>query len=204
LHDAVPREVMERWKAELGWLDTTQADDPKAIELRRRIDRYDDTGHGRCWLRRSEIASVVEGALLHFDGQRYRLLSWCVMPNHVHVLIDTAGGHPLSEIVHSWKSFTAKEANRLLGRTGEFWMPDYYDRFIRDARHLAAEVAYIEGNPVNAGLVKSAAEWLWSSAARNAEERPGRPRSQEDERPGRPRSQDGRPGRPRSQGAQPR
>jgi REP element-mobilizing transposase RayT len=73
---------------------------------------------------------------LHFDGQRYRLLAWVVMPNHVHVLIETMTGHTLAAVLHSWKSYTAKEANRLLGRTGDFWQPEYFDRFIRDDRHF--------------------------------------------------------------------
>jgi putative DNA methylase len=59
----------------------------REIELRRRIEEYLDAGHGACWLRRPEIAALVEGALRYFDGQRYRLLAWCVMPNHVHTLI---------------------------------------------------------------------------------------------------------------------
>ena len=96
------------------------------MELRRRLDRYEDAGHGECWLRRDEIAALVENALLHFDGQRYRLLAWSVMPNHVHVLCECLEGHPLSVIIHSWKFFTSKEANRLLGRSGTFWMEDYF------------------------------------------------------------------------------
>lgn len=102
------------------------------------------------------MATLVENSLLHFDGDRYRLLAWCIMPNHVHVLIETitinglpgsagipAGKtsqhspHSLSKIIHSWKSFTATEANRILGRTGPFWFREYHDRYIRDEKHLA-------------------------------------------------------------------
>ncbi|HZY42050.1 MAG TPA: transposase, partial [Anaerolineae bacterium] len=67
-------------------------------------------------------------------------------------------------VLHSWKSFTAQQANRLLNRTGEFWAREYYDRFIRDERHFAQTVTYIEQNPVKAGLVESAEAWPFSSA----------------------------------------
>jgi putative transposase len=107
----------------------------------------------------------VQTALLYFDGQHYRLIAWCIMPNHVHVLIETWPGYPLDKVLHSWKSFTALQANRLLDRTGEFWAREYYDRFIRDERHFAQTVAYIEQNPMKAGLVESAETWPFSSAA---------------------------------------
>ncbi len=142
----------------------TAASDAKVIELRQRIANYEDAGHGECLLKHEAAARIVQNALLHFDGQRYRLLAWCVMPNHVHVLIETLPGHPLSDVVHSWKSYTSKEINRLLNRSGRLWMPDYFDRFIRDEEHLAAEVEYIESNPVKAGLVQRPDQWPFSSA----------------------------------------
>lgn len=74
------------------------------------------------------------------------------MPNHVHALAEINPGYRLDRIVHSWKSYTAKEANRLLTRSGSFWAPEYFDRFMRDDEHLYSTVAYIEGNPVKAGL----------------------------------------------------
>jgi Adenine-specific DNA methylase containing a Zn-ribbon len=86
------------------------------------------------------------------------------MPNHVHVLIETLPGYPLGDVVRSWKTFTAREANQLLDRTGSFWMVDYFDRFVRDERHLAAVRAYIRENPVKAGLCATAEEWRWGSA----------------------------------------
>ena len=91
------------------------------------------------------------------------------MPNHVHALIETKAGFPLEGVVHSWKSYTAKQINKILGRRGQVWEEDYFDRYIRDQKHLANEIDYIEQNPVKAGLVDKASEWPWSSAARNAE-----------------------------------
>ena len=115
-------------------------------------------------LRDPAIAATVQNALLHFDGERYRLSAWVIMPNHVHVLIEQIRGFPPGGIVHAWKSFTAKQANRLLGRTGAFWAPDYFDRYIRDQAHFDAAVYYVHENPVKAGLIARAEEWRWSSA----------------------------------------
>ena len=129
----------------------------------RRIDEELDAGRGACWLRRADIAEVVQDTLLHFDGERYRLLAWCIMPNHVHVVIEILN-HSLSDIVRSWKSFSARQANMMLGKSGAFWHADYFDRYMRDDKHLETTVSYVEQNPVKAGLVEEAHEWLWSSA----------------------------------------
>ena len=134
------------------------------VEKRKRIEALLDSGYGACWLKQPEIAGIVENSLLHGDGQAYRLLAWCVMPNHVHGLIETCDGSPLSGVLHSWKSFTAKAINLYLNHSGTVWMPDYFDRYIRDDHHLAATIAYIHANPVKAGLVKNEGEWLYSSA----------------------------------------
>ena len=130
------------------------------------FDAVLDAGHGSRDLARPEIASLVQTALIGFDGARYRLGAWCVMPNHVHVLVVIKPGYALDRIVHSWKSYTAKEANRVLGRVGRFWAPEYFDRFMRDDEHLASTAAYIEGNPVKAGLCESVGDWRFSSAGR--------------------------------------
>jgi len=79
-------------------------------------------------------------------------------------MIEILPGHPLEKVLHSWKSFTSKEANRILNREGSFWQREYHDRFIRDGDHFRWACFYIEGNPVKAGLVKEAEEWRWSSA----------------------------------------
>jgi REP element-mobilizing transposase RayT len=168
LHDAVPEAVIDRWKQELHWRQELPQDDPKVAALRNRIVLYEDSGHGACWLRDERIATLVENALFHFDGERYRLIAWCIMPNHVHVLIETFSGYPLDKVLHSWKSYTAQEANKLLGRTDDFWARDYYDRYMRDDRHFAQTVTYIEQNPVKAGLVHQTIDWRFSSAAHKA------------------------------------
>ena len=119
--------------------------------LRKRIERYADSGYGACYLSDPAVAQLVQDALLYF--LRYRLPNWCIMPNHVHVLIEVIEGYTVSDIVHIWKSFTAFLSNRLLSLTVNFWMPLYYDRYIRDANHYQTVDQYISENPV-AGLVK--------------------------------------------------
>lgn len=125
-----------------------------------------DRAHGRRDLLIPQIARAVEETMLRFDGERYALIAWCVMPNHVHALIEMRAGHRLDRILHTWKSYTAHFANRTLGRKGRFWAPEYFDRFMRDAAQLAAAVYYVEVNPVSAGLCRDAVEWPFSSAAR--------------------------------------
>ena len=176
LSDSVPAEVVTAWKEELALTGREPADDPRLAELRERIERYSDQGHGACWLRDDRIAASVQKTLLHFDGVRYRLLAWVIMPNHVHALIETLPGFPLGGIVHSWKSFSAKQANKLLGRIGPFWMEDYFDRYIRSEEHFVAATQYIEQNPVKAGLVRSADDWQWGSVlGKDAGETPAFP-----------------------------
>lgn len=132
---------------------------------RKRIEYYLDQGHGACWLRDPVIAAMVEGNLRHFDGERYRLLAWCVMPNHVHVLAEMMGGFPLEDVTHSWKSYTAHEINRVLNRLGRVWQAESFDRYIRNEQHFERVVGYIEDNPVSAGLAKKAEDWPYSSAS---------------------------------------
>ena len=129
------------------------------------VERLLDAGHGACWLRRAEVAELVAQALKFFDGQRYELRSWVVMPNHVHAVVWPRPGHTLSRILHSWKSFTATQANRLLRREREiFWQKESYDHWLRDDAERARLVAYVEANPVNARLCARPEEWSWSSA----------------------------------------
>ena len=169
LADSVPRELLRRWIEE--WRRPQDlagspmfVDQGRQARLERLVSRFEDAGHGACHLKRPAIAVLVEAAFLSRDGDRYRLIEWCVMPNHVHVLIEPLRRTPLSDIVRSWKTFTARRANQILGRTGTFWMRDYFDRYIRDQRHLDAVRRYIWLNPVRAGLCREVRDWPWSSA----------------------------------------
>jgi len=154
LADSLPVEVLHRLLQE-------EIDD---VSRHKQIEQLLDAGHGACCLRQTAVANIVEDSLLHGDGKRYRLLVWCVMPNHIHVLIETGSVYPVSAIVQGWKSYTARLINQHLGRSGSLWMRDYFDRYIRDDHHFAAVVAYIHSNPVKAGLVSREQEWPYSSA----------------------------------------
>nr|VFJ87620.1 MAG: REP element-mobilizing transposase RayT [Candidatus Kentron sp. LFY] len=158
LYDALPREVILRLEEQARAKLITD------IEKRCGIESYLDAGYGACWLRRPEIARIVQDVLQYFDGERYRLLAWCIMPNHVHVLIETFRGHPLGKVLLSWKSFSARKANVLLEREGYFWQREYFDRYVRDAEHHEQLVFYIENNPVKAGFVERAEDWRFGSA----------------------------------------
>jgi REP element-mobilizing transposase RayT len=162
LYDSVPSDVLERWKQRR---DKETADDDSSRELQKLIEKYADAGFGSCFLAKHEIAELVQRSLLHFDGERYRLHAWVVMPNHVHLLLTAMAGFTLRQIMHSNKSFTSSEANKLLARRGSFWMEDYFDRYVRDREHYDNAVRYIERNPVKAGLCKRPEDWEWSSGS---------------------------------------
>ncbi|WP_294230339.1 transposase [Prosthecobacter sp.] len=117
-----------------------------------RMDAWLDEGHGGCLLRDPRHAKVVFDTLLHFDGTRAALISFVVMPNHVHVLFTLNPEWKLEEMIHTWKRHSAHEINRHRGDTGPLWMKDYFDRLIRDPAHLNNCVRYIRKNPTKARL----------------------------------------------------
>ena len=158
LADSVPQLVLDRWNIELKSGEISDAG------VCRRIEYYLDQNYGEGWLRVPEIANILQETLLKWDGERYRLISWVIMPNHGHILFSPFEGHRVSDIMHSIKSFTAHFANDLLKRKGRFWAKEYFDRYIRDQRHFANTLAYIENNPVKAKLCKLPCEWPYSSA----------------------------------------
>ena len=161
LFDSLPMAILKQCEEEVRHLNDQNEQER---ERRHRFEAALDQGYGACWLRQPEIARLIVTALQHFADTRYRLHAWVVMPNHVHVLITPIGNNSLSGIVHSWKSYTAKQANTLLQRNGEFWQADYFDRFIRNAEHGEKTIFYIHENPVKAGLCAAAGDWVWSSA----------------------------------------
>jgi len=183
LADSLPQSKLEQLEQELRRDNLPQS--KKDVEKRKSIELWLDAGYGCCALSHPAVANIVQGALLKFDGRRYLLISWCIMPNHVHVLIDPR--ESLSKIVQSWKSYTGrwalrKNAELELGVPGgKFWMRDYWDRFIRDQRHFEQAIDYIHRNPVKTGLCSGPGEWQWSSAwARRA---PARQQLQQEKTP---------------------
>jgi REP element-mobilizing transposase RayT len=129
-----------------------------------RVDKYLNAGHGDCWLKREDIAALVAGALRFHAGVRFELHLWVVLPNHVHVVVQPRHQWTLSQILQSWKGYTAREANKTLKRTGNrFWQKEAYDHLIRDDDDFHRCCQYTIHNPVDAGLCARPGDWKWSS-----------------------------------------
>ncbi len=151
--DSLPTERREKWTVERAdWLARNPP--PRTVDQRReywerfpnRVQRWLDQGHGACVFRDPTIAEIVEDALRHFDGDRYRLDEHVVAPNHVHVLVETASGSDLSSILRSWKSHSARLINRRIGRRGAFWQRESFDHIVRSARSLERFRGYIRAH----------------------------------------------------------
>jgi putative transposase len=141
----------------------------KTKELGKRFKEYDleldKASSGPLWLKDPHIASaVVAGIRAAGEKDFCRVRAWVVMPNHVHLLIAPLA--PMAAITKAIKGSTARQANRLLGRTGEyFWQDESFDHWIRDDAEFARVKKYIERNPVAAGLVREESLWPWSSVS---------------------------------------
>ncbi|MEA2238044.1 MAG: hypothetical protein QOC81_2768 [Thermoanaerobaculia bacterium] len=115
-------------------------------------EQFLDQNVGECLLRDHRVAKIVADSLKHFDGIRYLLFAWSVMPNHVHVIFSSVEGFDTSSILHSLKGFTSREINKILGRSGTLWQAESFDRCIRDSEELERKIEYVLGNPAAAGL----------------------------------------------------
>jgi REP element-mobilizing transposase RayT len=170
----LPKEVLLRFKQE------REAIIPQAMAAKRplswheqeelfrwysnRVDKYLDAGQGTCYLRDPQLARFVAQAIRFFEHQRYELHAWVVMPNHAHVVVRPMPGFTLSDILHSWKSFTSHKINELLPKkVVPFWQAESYEHLIRDDDDLHRCCHYTVMNPVNAGLCARAEDWEWSS-----------------------------------------
>jgi len=156
LADSLPLHVVEKVKEEREiWLkqhDISNLTKEKKIEYYKlfseRIEDILNAGYGSCALKDPKIAKIVEDALLHFNNQRYIIDEYIIMPNHVHLLVKPLNDNKLPQILHSWKSFTANEINKVLGKKGEFWMKESYDHIVRNLEAFNAFRNYIKNNPV--------------------------------------------------------
>jgi len=167
LGDSLPQKVLASYQFERQDIVLTaqrQGREITATERKRldelfseKVEGYLDAGAGACHLSQPEIADMVAGALQFFESKRYRQFAWSVMPNHVHAVFRPLPGWTLESILHSWKSFTSKEANKLLKTEGQFWEPEYYDHLIRSEEEFQHYIEYVELNPVRAGLK----DWKW-------------------------------------------
>lgn len=159
LADSLPSDILKTLEYKL------KARHISELEYHRQVENALDLGAGATHLKDARIAGLVSDTILKFAGVKYRLIAWVIMPNHVHLLLQVLDGHTLSSVMHSIKSFTASQANKLLGLEGRFWSPDFFDRFIRDRIHFRHVREYIEENPVKANLCGTSGEWPWSSAS---------------------------------------
>ena len=151
-------------------------------EKRKELEEYLDRGIGECHLRDPRVAKIAEDAMLHFHDKHYELLAWCVMPNHVHVLVHV-WQMPLWKMVQSWKHFVQTQANRLLAerrlparldggmignrpcrRPALQWQREYWDTFMRDEEQERKAVRYIESNPIKSKRCRLVEDWPFSSA----------------------------------------
>ena len=189
LSGSLPRSILDWYKTEKQRFAAESKTLPgselakQELELRRQwFIRIEGALHkaetGPTSLKDERVAKVVKDAMHFYDGKRYRLDAYCVMPNHFHLVLaplsitewdetkplkdnfrDTEQYYPLSKIMHSIKSFTSKEANKVLERSGTFWQDENYDRAIRDHAEWARTIAYVINNPVKAGLVAQWEDW---------------------------------------------
>ena len=117
-----------------------------------RSEKWLEAGYGSCILKRDDCLSEVVNAFLHFDGIRYDLDSYVIMPNHVHLIVTPINGYTLAQITHSWKSYTANTINRIMNQSGQLWRHESYDHIIRNEEALDAIRNYIKLNPVKARI----------------------------------------------------
>jgi REP element-mobilizing transposase RayT len=169
LADSLPQALLRRWREEKNaWLrlhprpwdaETTIA---YQRAFPRRMEDWLDAGYGSCVLRNRDCAECLAEALHHFDGERYDLVSFVIMPNHVHVLAQLRGVHRLERTVATWKGYSARRINEKLGRRGALWQQEVRDTCIRSLEHLARAAVYIRQNSLRARL--SAGEYIYYEA----------------------------------------
>ncbi|MBW7840888.1 MAG: transposase, partial [Chitinophagaceae bacterium] len=151
--DSMPQEKLKAWQEER---DAWKRHNPEPLSPEQKkeyysrfpakVQAYLDAGYGECLLAKPEIKRMMEEAIRHFDGQRYKLDEFVVAANHVHVLVEPLGENQLSEILHSWKSFTANEINKATGRQGTFWQKESFDHLVRSEASLEKFREYIRGH----------------------------------------------------------
>lgn len=155
LADSLPQSKLEQWLHERDtwlalhpkpWDDAASSDYHKIFTAT--IEKWLDAGYGSCALARTPVRDLVADALRHFDGTRYRLDAWVIMPNHVHVIVTPLADYDLSNILHTWKSFTSHAIRKLLPEwQGPFWLKESFDHIVRGPDHIERFRIYIAKNP---------------------------------------------------------
>jgi REP element-mobilizing transposase RayT len=165
LIDSMPQSQLDEWKRERDFLNReaeldklTDAEFKRLMHLHsEKLQQYLDAGYGECLLEDERVSKAITDSMRHFDGKRYVLHGYCVMPNHAHLVIEPIAGCDLLKILSSFKRFTACEANRILERSGDFWLSESYDHLIRGVADYGHALDYLWNNPEKAGL----SEWKW-------------------------------------------
>ena len=155
LADSLPQAKLKQWLHERDawlalhpkpWDEATRSEYHRQFTAR--IEKWLDAGHGSCVLAHKPVRDLVADALRHFDGSRYGLDAWVVMPNHVHTVLTPFPDHDLSRILHAWKSFTSHAIGKLLPDwQGPFWQKESFDHIVRGPDHLERFRMYIVRNP---------------------------------------------------------
>ena len=153
LHDSLPQEKLQWLREEKeNWLKLhPQPWNEKVTKeyinnFGKAVDKWLNNNYGNCLLKKQSNRKIVEDALFFFNGRRYDLVAFVVMPNHIHILMKLREGYELTEIMRSIKSYTAKKINDNENSTGPVWQSESYDRLIRDQKHFENVVSYIIAN----------------------------------------------------------
>jgi len=121
----------------------------------------DNASYGPTYLTNRHIAIIARDAIHYLDGKDYELICYCIMSNHVHMIVCKTS-RILYQILQTLKRFTAREANKALNRDGKFWQKESYDNLIRSRNELSNKIQYVLNNPVKARLVNSWEDWEFS------------------------------------------
>ncbi|MGI4739404.1 MAG: REP-associated tyrosine transposase [Janthinobacterium lividum] len=168
LAESLPLEALERLKAEFEAVARLEETQEEFYARQRRyfgrFDSYlDSATTGPTWLRQPALAQLVQQSLHFYDGKQYALVCYCIMANHVHLVVALPeGAAPLAQTLQALKGYTANLGNKLLGRKGQFWQRESYDHIIRSPAELERVVAYVLNNPVKAGLITDWQQWPYT------------------------------------------
>ena len=197
LAGSLPIEVIIKLQEEYAAIEkrlrTITDPEEKTKEIRHHHKRYfekfdeflDKHYHGPTWMRDERIAELIATAIQYRNGKEYDLISYCIMPNHVHLVISFVENveqtsvcskqndrtevqstapyqnYELASVLRKLKGSTAREANKILRRSGAFWQHESYDHVVRDAKELDRVIWYVLNNPVKAGLATELGKWRW-------------------------------------------
>lgn len=179
LADSLPQSILDELHAEIERIEKNLAQiaDPEERAQRAYIEQIkhfgrwdralDTTSSGPHWLRQPEIAQIVRDSLHFLDGRHYKLDAFSIMSNHAHIVFeprlqDDGSFCSLAKTMHSLKLYTARRANAVLERTGQFWHHERYDHEVRNEGEWQRIVAYVLNNPVKAGMVDAWQDWPWN------------------------------------------